>query len=122
MTTTRRIDISRKNARCPVCGAVCFRHSNGVRTIRDLGVSGAVVIRLRYSKHYCEACRRNFSVSAGHIAPRGSRFSYRVRRTAISLVSGDGMTLEQASRRMRQRHFVNVPLTTIHDWVRDAAV
>ncbi len=116
-THTRRVTMSRKSARCPRCGGLSKRHSNARRRLREVGISGPVVVEVTYSKHYCENCRKHFSLPMDHLAPPSGRFTHRVRRTAVDLVLRHALTLEKASLRMRHEHYVHVPPTTIHDWV-----
>jgi len=70
-----------------------------------------------YSKHFCCNCRKHFSLSMDHLAQPSGRFTNRVRRTAVDLVVKQSMTLDRAAARMRQKYFVHVPSTTLHDWV-----
>lgn len=114
---TRRIIISRKLARCPLCGEISKRHSTGRRWLHDVGVSAPVILDVTYSKHFCARCQRHFSLPMDHLAPLRGRFTHRVRRVAVGLVVSGALTLESASFRMRQRYFVHVPPTTLHDWV-----
>lgn len=115
--TNRRINMSRKAAFCPRCGGLGVRHSIGRRTLREVGVSGPVLLTVTYSKHYCEACRRHFSLPMEHLAAPKAHFTNRVRRAAVDMVLRNAMSLEEASRRMRGRYYVHVPVTTLHDWV-----
>jgi transposase len=114
---TRHINISRKVAHCPRCDGLSKRHSVGRRRLHEVGVSRPALLCVTYSKHYCERCRKHFSQPMEHIAPPGSRYTTRARRTAVTMVVARAMTLEQTARRMRQKYFVSVPVTTIHDWV-----
>jgi transposase len=119
---TRRVVISRNIYPCPRCGGLAKRHGHGRRSLREIGVDSPAVVEVTYSKHYCEECRKHFSISMEHIAPAFSRFTHRVRWAAIEMVAAKTMTLEKATLRMWQKHFVRVPLTTLHDWVRDTVV
>lgn len=119
---TRRIIMARRSALCPACGAACKRHSNGRRRLREIGVTGPTVVEVTYSKHYCERCRKHFSLPMDHLAPAYGRFTNRVRRTAVELVVSQALTLDKATQRMRQKYFVHVPPTTLHDWVVEALV
>ncbi len=119
-THTRRVTMSRKNAPCPRCGGLSKRHSNARRRLREVGISGPVVVEVTYSKHYCENCRKHFSLPMDHLAPAHSHFTHRVRRAAVNLVITRSLTLERAALRMRREYFVNVPPTTLHDWVVEA--
>ncbi len=116
-TRVRRINLSRKQAVCPRCRRLCKRHSLGTRRLREVGISGPTLLEVTYSKHYCEDCRRHFSLPMDHLAMPSGRFTNRVRRTAIDLVVKQSMTLEKATQRMRQKYHVHVPPTTLHDWV-----
>ena len=116
----RQINLARRAAFCPVCGAISRRHSNAMRHLQEIGITGPTVIAVTYSKHYCESCRKHFSMPMDHLAVPSGRFTNRVRWTAVDLVIKSAMTLDKAALRMRQKYFVNVPPTTIHDWVRDA--
>lgn len=115
-TKILRITITRTTAKCPLCGATAKRHSTATRTLREVGHSRPAALLVTYSKHRCTACRRTFSVDMSHLATKGARFTRRVRGCALDLVIRKGLTLEAASLRMRQRHFVHVPMSTIHDW------
>ncbi len=117
---TRRVNISRPAYPCPLCGELSKRHAHGHRSLREIGVDGPVLVEVTYSKHFCETCRKHFSVPMDHLAVPSGRFTNRVRWTAVDLVIKSAMTLDKAALRMRQKYFVNVPPTTIHDWVRDA--
>ncbi len=121
-TTTRRIALTRKKAHCPRCGELSKRHSTCHRRLREIGITGPTVVEVTYSKHYCGRCRKHFTIGMDHLAPASGRFTHRVRRVAVEMVARQGMTLSGASWRMRQRYFVNVPPTTIHDWVVEAMV
>ncbi len=114
---TRHVTISRPVYPCPRCGELSKRHCTGHRSLREIGVDGPVLVEVTYSKHYCEKCRKHFSVPMDHLAVPSGRFTNRVRWTAVDLVTRNALTLEAAARRMWQRHFVRVPATTIHDWV-----
>ena len=114
---TRRVNLSRKAARCPVCQEVSKRHSEGVRTLREIGISSPTVLRVAYSKHYCQQCRRHFSIPMEHLAHPSGRFTNRVRRTAVDFILRHGFTLERAAYDMKRKYHVHVPPTTLHDWV-----
>lgn len=117
ITRTRRISMSRKLACCPRCGELSKRHCTSRRRLREVGISAPVTLDVTYSKHYCENCRKFFSLPMDHLAPKCGRFTHRVRRTAVMLVVAHAMTLDAAALRMRRKYFVNVPATTLHDWV-----
>ncbi len=116
-TKFRKINMSRKVANCPRCNTPSKRHSIGRRRLREVGISGPTILEVTYSKHYCESCRKHFSLSMDHLALPSGRFTNRVRRTAVDLVIKQAMTLEKATQRMRQKYYVHVPPTTLHDWV-----
>jgi transposase len=113
----RKINLSRKAAHCPRCNKLSKRHSMGRRRLREVGISGPTVLEVTYSKHYCENCRKHFSLPMDHLALPSGRFTNRVRKTAVELVIKQALTLEKATQRMRLKYYVHVPPTTLHDWV-----
>ena len=115
-TKVRRINLSRKVAPCPRCTYMSKRHTLGKRRLREIGVDVPTLLEVTYSKHYCDRCKRHFSLSMSHLALPHNRFTNRVRRTAVSLVKKQMMTLEKASEIMRQKYHVRIPSTTLHDW------
>ena len=115
-TKLRRINLSRKTAPCLRCGQISKRHSIGTRHLREVGISAPVILEVIYSKHYCTKCRKHFSLPMEHLAQPSGRFTNRVRRTAMGMVLDLSMTLEKASQRMRQKYYVHVPATTLHEW------
>lgn len=112
----RKIDLSRKVTRCPHCGTDSKRHSVGHRRLREIGLSAPTILAVTYSKHFCTTCRKHFSLPMEHLALPSARFTNRVRRTAVELVSRGDLTLEKATRMMWEKYLVMVPPTTIHDW------
>jgi len=116
-TKVRKINLSRKQAPCPMCNTVGKRHSIGRRRLREVGISSPTVLEITYSKHYCVICRKHFSLPMDHLAKPSGRFTNRVRRTAVDLVVKQSLTLEKSTMRMRQKYHVHVPPTTLHDWV-----
>lgn len=116
----RRMTISRREAHCPHCGMPGRRHAVGMRRLREIGITGPVVLVVTYSKHYCEVCRKHFSVDMNHLAPAHGRFTNRVRGRALDLLLRRRLTLCAASCRMRRDHYVHVPTTTMHEWVMEA--
>ena len=116
-TKIRRINLSRKIAPCPRCGTASKRHSLGKRKLREVGISAPTMLEVIYSKHYCTTCRRHFSLPMEHLALPSGRFTNRVRRTAVDLVTKQDLTLEKATKRMELKYHVHVPPTTLHDWV-----
>lgn len=113
----RKINLGRMNYPCQRCGTISKRHSIGKRRLREVGITAPAVLEVTYSKHYCVSCRKHFSLPMEHLAQPGGRFTNRVRRTAVDLVIKQSMTLDKATQRMRQKYFVHVPPTTLHDWV-----
>lgn len=113
----RRINLLRKTATCPTCKTDSKRHSVGKRRLRELGISSPMIIEVIYSKHFCPQCRKHFNLSMDHIAQPNGRFTNRVRRTAVDLVVNKSFTLKKASEYMRQTYCIQIPYTTIHDWV-----
>ena len=118
-TKCRRMNLSRQSAPCPKCKTVSKRHSTGKRTLREIGAFGHTLLEITYSKHFCMTCREHFSLPMDHLAQPAGRFTNRVRQTAVALVVKEGLTLKNASHRMRRIYHVHVPVTTLHDWVVD---
>lgn len=116
-TKFRKINMTKKLAPCPRCKALSKRHSVGRRRLREIGINCPTMVEVTYSKHYCDKCRKHFSLPMDYIAAPSARFTNRVRRTAVDLVIKGGCSLETAMRRMRVNYFVHVPPTTLHDWV-----
>jgi transposase len=117
-----KINLSRKQSRCPDCDEICKKHSVGERQLRDVGISTPTVLNVKYTKHYCSNCKKHFSLSMEHLAKKNGRFTNKVRRTAVDLVTSQSMTLEKATIYMNQRYHVLVPMTTLHDWVTEDKV
>ncbi len=113
----RKIDLSRKEAINEETGEVCRRHSTGVRRLKDIGLTGPSILEVTYSKHYSPMTKRFFNIDMSHIAKKGRRYTNRVVDTTIDLITEYDMTLDKASEFMKNKYFVNIPPTTIHDWV-----
>jgi transposase len=113
----RSINLSCKLAECPKCGASGKRNSLGHRWIREISFSQTVILEITYSKHYCPVCERYFNRPMDHLAMPGSNYTNRVHRVAIDLVTNQGLTPVQAKEYMLLKYHVNVPFTTIQDWV-----
>jgi len=113
----RKINLSFKRAPCPRCGSVSKRHSVGDRRLSEIGISKPTVLEVKVSKHFCNKCRKHFTVDANHIAQPSCRYTNRVRRTAVNLVQSESLTLEKAAHKMRQKYHVRIPSTTLHDWL-----
>lgn len=118
-TKIRRINLSRKTCPCPRCDTISNRHSVSDRILKEVGMSGPTVLKIIFSKHYCSNCRKYFSLPMNHLASPGARCTNRVVRTAVKYVVEDALTLEKASRKMKEKFFVDIPVTTLHDWVVD---
>lgn len=116
-TQPRRINLSRKTCPCPTCRTQSKRHSEGKRRLREVGITKPTTLEVTYSKHYCPTCRKHFAYPMEHFAVPGARFTRRVQRIAMDLYHRDGLTLERVTLRMRARHHVHVPPTTLCDWV-----
>jgi len=113
----REINLSRKTAPCPRCNTISKRHSVGHRRLREVGLSYPTTLEVTYSKHYCVNCRKHFSLPMDHLARPSGRFTNRVRRTSISLVTKQEITFEKATQTMWSKYHVRIPPTTLHDWV-----
>lgn len=118
----RTINLSARLAPCPLCGRPGKRHSPGQRRLREVGISEPTILRVRYSKHYCLACAKHFSMPMDHLAPPTARYTNRVRAVAVDLVQRCGLTLCAASFRMRKKYHVEVPPSTINGWEKERAL
>lgn len=116
----RKIDLYRdspKVTHCPRCGELGYRHSKGVRKLKEVGITRPVILIVTYAKYCCDRCLKYFSQRMDHLALPGCRFTNRVRRIAVDMVIRDGLTLGKAYLRMRLKYYVRVPESTLHDWI-----
>lgn len=118
--TTRRVNIARRHAFCPICSSAGKRHSTGERRLSDLGTDGPVEIVLTFSKHYCPKCRKHFTPHANNIVADRSKYTNRVKAKALELLFKGGLNLPQTCHRMRDRYHVILHESTIHDWKAEA--
>ena len=105
-----RISVVAQHADCPRCGRECARHSVGTRRVRDTNRT----IHMALSKHWCEQCRRHFSVGDESLAPKRSQYSRAIREAALALLRS-GKTLQYVSAKHR------IPPATLSDWRRNSA-
>jgi len=113
----RLVDLSRKMTDCPKCETPSKRHSVGYRYVNEVGLAEPVVLEIRASKHRCTSCKKIFSYPTGYISPPGSQYTNRVIRTAIDLHVEQDMTYREVCERMLEKYHVDIPLTTINEWV-----
>jgi hypothetical protein len=109
-----------RRRRCPCCGWSAYRYDRGCRTLHDLGDlrSGRPLdLRVAYSKHRCDRCRRRFGADLTDLAPPGSHYTHRVISLAVRLVVEDGLPYRQASWHLWRDHRVFVPYAAIQNWV-----
>jgi hypothetical protein len=116
---------SRKYRRrpCPHCGRSCYRNTFGQRTLYDIGCllrDRPRVLQVVYSRHYCTACKRSFSVDMSDLAPPRSHYTQRVIALAVRVVHEDGLPYRVASWHLWRDHRVFVPYATIQNWVEAA--
>lgn len=119
----RKVAMSRSSRRgdevCRHCGvSATYVHSVRRRTYTDLDDSGqAIRVTLVYPLRMCKACRKAYSVPlpVDHSARYGKRL---IERVWAAYVEGPPTeTLDALVERIRRRHGVRVPPTTIHDWL-----
>lgn len=113
----REVTVSQVQAACPRCGRVGKRHSLSIRHLREIGISAPTIVRLTYSKHFCASCQKYFALPLPHIAVPSSRYTNRVRRVAVDLITARRLSYEDAAALLRERYRVQVPCSTLHDWV-----
>lgn len=104
---------------CPTCGTSCRRHGEKTRSLMDLGATAPRILQVTYNNYHCKICRKYFARRLALAAP-SMRYSERVRARAVAMVLDDGLTLQRAEQRMARLYHVEVPHTTLHEWVRDA--
>jgi hypothetical protein len=75
---------------------------------------------VRYSKHRCPCCGRNFAADLSDLAPPGSHYTNRVIELAVRVVVEDGLPYRTASWHLWRDHKVFVPYATIQNWVEAA--
>jgi transposase len=112
-----------RHRRCPRCRRPAYRYDLGRRTVHDLGDlrSGRPLdLRIVYSKHRCDHCRRRFAADLSGLAPPGSHYTHRVISLAVRLVTEDGLPYRAASWHLWRDHRVFVPYATIQNWVEAA--
>jgi transposase len=116
--TVKNVEMIKQTEKCPECSFVSKRQSTGTRKIKDIGSDGrSVILNVKFSKHRCIPCGKIFSLPMKDIAHQGSRFSNKIRKISIDLVQNKEMTFEGASKHMRSKYQIKVPMSTIHDWV-----
>lgn len=114
----KKIDLSRKESECPVCHLPgCKRHSVGFRRLYEIGFTQPVLLEVTYSKHYCGYCDKHFNLPMNHLADPGSSYTNRVKQTSVYMVQNEGMTLEDAIKSMLLKYSVDIPPSTLHDWL-----
>ena len=108
---------------CPRCGRSCYRHARGRRTLHDLGCllrDRPRLLRVSYSRHYCDRCRLHFSTDLSDLAPAGGHYTRRVIALAVRLVVEDGLPYRTVSWHLWRDHRVFVPFATVQNWVEAA--
>ena len=111
---------NQKQTPCPRCGHQAYRHTQGQRTLHDLGdvYAGCPIdLLVMYSSHYCTQCRKHFNIDLSDLAPPGSHYTHRVIQRAVRLVVEDNVPYRPASWHLWRDHRVFVPFATIQNWV-----
>jgi hypothetical protein len=112
-----------RRCRCPRCGRPAYRYDLGRRILHDLSdlrIGRPLDLRVVYSKHRCDRCRRRFAAGLSDLAPPGSHYTHRVISLAVRLVIEDGLPYRAASWHLWRDHRVFVPYATIQNWVEAA--
>jgi hypothetical protein len=88
--------------------------------LSDLRSGRPLDLRVVYSKHRCDRCRRRFAADLSDRASPGSHYTHRVITLAVRLVTEDGLPYRAASWHLWRDHRVFVPYATIQNWVEAA--
>lgn len=112
--TVRRVNVARREAPCPLCNAPARRHSIRRMELAEIGISRPTFLDVTYSKHYCDRCCKHFTTGLDNLAFFRSRFTHRVLRAAVAMVTQKNLPLAMAAAEMRRRHRVRVPVSTLH--------
>lgn len=96
-------------AACPRCGrGECPRHSFGHRFVRDV----VGMVKVNYSKHWCERCRKHFSNYDPDFAAPQCQYSRKF--IALAVARQGRKTLEKAARELQ------ISPSTLYEWVHNA--
>ena len=113
----KNIDLTCRIAACPKCKTNAKRHSSAIRFINDIGFSRAIQLKVKFNKYFCLNCCKYFSFPMTELAGPNTKFTNRVKTTSIGLVAREGLTYKDAVQYMKEKYFVDVPLSNIGDWV-----
>lgn len=105
---------------CPVCGAVCKRHSAYTRKVRDVSLDGPVVLEVRVGNYKCKACDRFFKPDVP-FAAKGKRYTDRAVRKATVAVQQDKTTYTGLPHRMERDYAVRPAKSTGWAWFQSFA-
>lgn len=119
-TRIQQITRHHRHQPCPTCGTSSPRRSEGTRQLRHLGLTHAVVLDVRYSKHLCPQCETYFNASMEDLAEPGALFTRAVQEKALASVLADRLPLRKAIERMLRDFYVHIPLSTLQGWLERA--
>jgi len=105
---------------CPACLSVCRRHSIYLRTIRDIGLDGPVVLSVRVGKYRCATCRTIFKHELP-FAGKSKRYSTRAVRKATVAVQEDKTTYTALPNRLNRDFSVQPAKSTGWVWFQEFA-
>ena len=102
--------------KCPDCETPSPGERTRRRVLHDLGDKQPVDIAIDYKRYRCPKCRTFFDCIPRSLVCTRSPYTQKVMRRAIELVIEDGLSIREASRKMRSQHHVHVPAATIFNW------
>lgn len=107
------IDASVKVSECPDCGGMCKRHSTSERKIKDF--EGTIVVKI--SKHWCNNCKKHFSIQPSFIPGPHIRHSRRLVEYILNISTAKEYDSNPRSikNHLRDKFGINVPYNTIRD-------
>lgn len=118
-------DLISRSIICPEegCNTRAQLHSTRVTRFADLGDgpgNDRSFLDIRYGVYFCPSCKRYFTqkLLEGSHGHGYSTFTKRVYDKATSIVIDERKTLVDTVRFMKHKYGVDVPMTTLSDWVR----
>lgn len=110
------VNLSVPVALCTKTGALCKRHSTKKKIVHDLGTpTQAIRLVVLYSRHL-RPDGSTFAVDYSAVSPKGSRYSTRVIRLALSMFLKEQKTLKSICQHMLDNHSLALAESTIFDW------
>jgi len=113
----KNIDLTCKTIACPICGINGKKHSAATRLINDISFGRAIQLKVKFNKYFCQECCKYFSFPMAELAGPNTKFTNRVKTTSIGLIVKEGLKYKDAVKYMKEKFFVDVPLSNIGNWV-----